>query len=137
MKKTKQLSQKDFEDLWGEGGPYSQAHLVTEERILDYSVSRTFLYVQAFINPFAFRFVKKNKKYFANDPMVQHILHMAEYKGHEEGFVSVVHGDQWVDEKDMDNAKKILVEVRQAIIRMHRFVMDCIAGKILVREDYR
>lgn len=126
------LTQKQMQELWGEDGPYSQAHLIVEERILDDSVSRTFLYVQTFINPFTFRFIKKHKKKFANDPMVNHILNMAEYKGLKDGFVSTVHGDQFVDGKDRDNAEKILVEARKAVIRMHQFVLETIQGKRVV-----
>lgn len=124
------LTSKQIRELWGEEGPYSQAHLIIEERILDNSVSRTFLYVQTFINPFTFRFIKKHKKHFAKDPMVNHILGMAEYKSPQEGFVSTVHGDQWANGKDRESAEKTLTEARWAVIRMHQFVMDCIAGKV-------
>lgn len=110
--------------MWGEDGPYSQAHLLIEERILDDSISRTFVYVQTLINPFTFRFVKKNVKSFSSDPMVLHILSMAEYKGTREGFVSIVHGEQLVDQGGRENAEKILIEARQAVIRMHQFVID-------------
>lgn len=129
------LTQKQIKDLWGEEGPYSQAHLMIEERILDNSVSRTFLYVQTFINPFTYRFVKKHSHHFSNDLMVNHILSMAEYKGPQEGFVSTVHGDQLVEEEDRKNAEKILSQARQAVIRMHQFVMDYLGEKALIAQD--
>lgn len=126
------MTQKELKDLWGEDGPYSQAHLLVEERILDDSLSRTFVYVQAVLNPFTFRFIKKHVKHFAKDPLVVHILKRATYKGPQDGFVSTVHGDEVVDEKDRKTAEKILKETRQAIIRMHQYVMDSFADKTIM-----
>jgi hypothetical protein len=127
--KFMKLTQKDLKDLWGEDGPYSQAHLLVEERILDDSLSRTFVYVQAVLNPFTFRFIKKYVKHFAKDTLVLLIMKRAIYKGPADGFVATVHGDEMIDEKDRKNAEKILKETRQAIIRMHQYVMDSFANK--------
>lgn len=123
------LTPKQLHDLWGEGEPYSQVDLTKEERILGNELTRTFMYVQAFLNPFTYRFVKKHIKTFLNDPMVNHIVQHAEYQGQKKGFVSVVHGGEIADKRDRDNADKILLETRKAVIRMHQFVMDCISEK--------
>ncbi|HBF11857.1 MAG TPA: hypothetical protein DDW49_00455 [Deltaproteobacteria bacterium] len=123
------LTQKQMKDLWGDGGPYSEAHLSIQERILDGSVSRTFVFVQTVINPFTFRFVKKHIKDFSQDALVIHIINQGEYKNVEYGFESNVHGSEYVSQKDMNDANKILMETRKAIIRMHQFVIDCFSDK--------
>jgi hypothetical protein len=46
-----ELSQKQREELWGDGGPYSEIRMCVETRILDDSVSRIFVVVEANINP--------------------------------------------------------------------------------------
>jgi hypothetical protein len=38
------LTIKQITELWGEDGPYSEARLIIEHRILDDSISRTFLW---------------------------------------------------------------------------------------------
>lgn len=45
------LTKKDTDKLWGEEGPYSEARLIVETRILDDRVSRIFLVVEVSINP--------------------------------------------------------------------------------------
>jgi len=92
-------------------------------------VTRTFMYVQAFLNPFTYRFVKKHIKSFTADPLVSHIVLHAKYQGPQKGFVAIIHGGEIVDKKAQANAEKILVEARKAVIRMHQFVLDCIAEK--------
>lgn len=111
---------------------YSQVNLEIEERILDNAVSRTFVYVKASINPFTYRFVKKHIKHFKNDPFVQHIMNQGKYKNFESGFESHVHGSEYISQKEMRNARKILIETRKAVIRMHQFVMDKSDNKILI-----
>ena len=48
--------------LWGETGPYSQANLRKEARILDDQVSRVFLVVEADINPTTFEIIASNEE---------------------------------------------------------------------------
>lgn len=118
------LTPKQTRELWGESGPYSQANLKIEERVLDDFVSRTFVYVKVSINPFTYRFVKKNLKHFETDILVQKIIAQGKYKNFEYGFESLVHGSECVTEEDIADAHHILIETRQAIIRMHQFVMN-------------
>ncbi len=61
------ITKKQREELWGEGGPYSQANLIIEARILDDHVSRMFLVVEADINPFTYRMIKKHRVTFKDD----------------------------------------------------------------------
>src|SRR3989338_9950416 len=77
----KKLTQKDHEKMWGEDGPYSQVRLCEETRILDDSVSRIFLVVEAEINPFTFEYVRNCREHFADDEPVLQLLDHAEYRG--------------------------------------------------------
>ena len=78
---NKKLTPKDYERMWGKNGPYSQVRLCEETRILDDSVSRVFLVVEAEINPFTFEYVQKHRQRFANDESVLQLLDHAEYRG--------------------------------------------------------
>ena len=64
------LTQKKRDKLWGEDGPYSEAWLIFETRILDDSVSRIFIIVEVHVNPFTYELIKKNRDLFADDPLV-------------------------------------------------------------------
>jgi len=71
MKLTKK--QKDM--LWGETGPYSQANLTKQVRILDDEISRVFLVVEVEINPTTFEIVEKHRSddEFKNDIKIQQL----------------------------------------------------------------
>ncbi|MBI2634831.1 hypothetical protein HYW82_04155 [Candidatus Peregrinibacteria bacterium] len=56
------LTQKQRDQLWGEHGPYSEAKLITETRILDDQVSRVFVVVEVAINPLTYEIIGKNIK---------------------------------------------------------------------------
>ncbi len=122
------LTPQNRDDLWGEDGPYSEAYLIKEQRILDDSVSRTFLRVEARINPFTFRFVKKHKAHFKNDSHIQAILEHTIYRGIKEGYFINVWQDQYINDSDLLNAEQMLTETREAIIRMHCAVMEMLGG---------
>src|SRR3990167_7497630 len=79
--KSPKLTPKDFERMWGEDGPYSQVRLSEEIRILDDSVSRVFLVVEAEINPFTFEYVRQHRQKFAHDQAILTLLDHAEYRG--------------------------------------------------------
>ncbi|MBI3290869.1 hypothetical protein HYZ76_01145, partial [Candidatus Falkowbacteria bacterium] len=64
------ISQNDQEMLWGETGPYSEAKIVINTRILDDSVSRVMVEVEANINPTTFKIIKKNIGLFADDLVI-------------------------------------------------------------------
>lgn len=64
------LNKKQIEEIWGEGGPYSQVQMVVETRILDDSVSRVFVNVDAQINPLTYKIIKQNLDYFKDDEIV-------------------------------------------------------------------
>jgi len=53
------LTQKQIDQLWGEHGPYSEAKLIIETRILDDRVSRIFIVVEVAINPLTFEIISK------------------------------------------------------------------------------
>lgn len=101
------LTQKKKEELWGETGPYSEAWLVTETRILDDSVSRIFIAVEVHINPFTFKLIQQNQEQFADDPMIQQLLDHSEFRGQSYGYVSCAFLDEYTDETVMNEAKNI------------------------------
>ena len=109
--------------MWGEDGPYSQVRLCEEARILDDSVSRVFLVVEAEINPFTFEYVKKNRQKFVGDEPVLQLLDHAEYRG-KFGYVVSAGEVGLQDEESRQFARKRADMTIQTLIRMHVFVMD-------------
>ena len=134
MKKFKmiKLSTKDRRRLWGEVGPYSEAKLIVNTRILDDEVSRVFLEIELYINPYTFELVKKNRKEFKNDPLLQSILNDSEYRGLPDGYVSCVFTEHYVDEKVMEEAKKYLECAKEVIIKMHKFTLTFLNASTLL-----
>jgi len=122
-KNSKKLTNTDIENMWGGDGPYSQVSLHEQTRILDDSVSRVFLVVEAEINPFTFEYVKKNRKKFENDEAVIQLLNHAEYRGK---FGYVVGAGEV--EVNVEGARGFAEEQRdvtiQTLIRMHKFIID-------------
>ena len=122
---TMNISDKDREMLWGEDGPYSEAKLVLNTRILDDHVSRVMVEVEANINPTTFRIIKKNKQRFVSDPVVTQLLETAKYDGKSYGYHASAGVEEWSnDEKVMERAQERLRYLKDAIIRMHEFVME-------------
>lgn len=125
------LTEKQKKELWGESGPYSEAKLSFEHRILDNAVTRVLVCVEVNINPFTYKLIKKNKKDFASDEMVQYFLNYAQYQGLENGYYSSPYQvkfflDDGGEKLMISEANKALVEVKTAIIRMHSYVIDLI-----------
>lgn len=123
MKTDKKLTQKDYDRMWGECGPYSQVRLCEETRILDDSVSRVFLVVEAEINPFTFEYVRKHRQQFAQDEAVLQLLDHAEYRG-EFGYVVSAGEAELRDEESIKFARKQADMTIQLLIRIHSFVME-------------
>ncbi|MBI4990695.1 hypothetical protein HZB96_01220 [Candidatus Gottesmanbacteria bacterium] len=123
------LTKKDTDKLWGEEGPYSEARLIVETRILDDRVSRVFLVVEVSINPFTYEFIKKNRKLFSNDPLIQQLIDHSNYRGQSFGYVSCAFQREFIDEKIMEEAKSNLEYCKKTIIKMHKFVMSLIKKK--------
>lgn len=121
------LTQKQRDKLWGEDGPYSEAWLIFETRILDASVSRIFIIVEVHINPFTYEIVKKNRKLFADDPMIQQLLDHAEYRGQTHGYVAYAYQNEYTDEDIMKEAKDHLEYSKSTIIKMHKFILQVIS----------
>ena len=72
------LTQKQKDRLWGVNGPYSQANLIIQTRILDDKVSRIFLSVEAEINPLTFELLEKHRAQFIDDQKILQLLDCAE-----------------------------------------------------------
>jgi len=123
------LSQKQRDELWGEDGPYSEAHLILETRILDDSVSRIFLSVEVNINPFTYKFIKQYREKFADDPMIQQLLDHSEYRGQSFGYVTSAFHHEYTDDDVMSEAKEHLEYAKSTIIKMHKFVLNAIFEK--------
>jgi hypothetical protein len=81
----KQLTEREAAGLWGDGGPYSEVRIMRQVRILDDSVSRTFHYVTALINPTTFRLLRGLRKEI-QDFQILECLDGAEYASREQGY---------------------------------------------------
>ncbi len=120
------LTQKQRDTLWGENGPYSEAQLIFENRILDDYISRLFVYVEVHVNPFMFEIIKKNRELFADDMLIQQLLDHSDFRGQRHGYVSCAFRDEYRDEKVVQRAKEHLHYATQTIIKMHKFVQKVI-----------
>lgn len=129
MVKKKQ-NYSDSDRLWGVDGPYSEAKLIVDSRILDDFISRVFIVVEVAINPYTFELVKSNRKKFNNDLEIQQLLDHAEFRGQAHGYVSMAFSDEFDNEEVMVRAQKRLHESEEMIIRLHKYVMEHL------REDW-
>lgn len=118
------LTQKQRDQLWGEQGPYSEARLSIETRILDDRISRIFVVVEVSINPLTYEIIDKNIKQFADDEMITQLITHAENCGQNFGYVSMAFIAEYRDESVMKKAQKVLEYSKSTIIKMHKFVMD-------------
>lgn len=125
------LTRKDIDKLWGEEGPYSEAQLIIETRILDDRVSRIFVLVEIHINPFTFEMIHKNREVFANDPLIQQLLDHSEFRGQAFGYVSCAFQEEYTDSEVMEKAKQNLEYCKKTIIKMHKFVMSLLKEKVI------
>ncbi len=116
------ITREESEKLWGENGPYSQAQLIFETRILDDRISRTFLIIEIQINPFTFELIRKNRTEFADDPLIQGILDKSEYRGQADGYVACAFQEEYYA-KLLKRANDILGRCEKTIIKMHKFVL--------------
>ena len=128
--KNKKLTKKQIDLLWGNGpcptGPYSEANLSQEVRILDDSVSREFITVEVHINPTTFELVKKhrNDKEFKDDIAIQQLLDYSEFRGEKFGYVSMAFTQEYLDENVLRTGRLALRRVQDTIIKIHKFVMS-------------
>lgn len=120
----KKLTKEQIDKLWGEDGPYSQANLTIQTRILDDRVSRVFIEVTVEINPFTFEYVKKHREKFWNNAMIQQLLDHSENLGGIKGYLSMAFSKEFKDSAIMDEAQKALEYTRETVIVMHTFVME-------------
>lgn len=119
----KKLTQQQIKKLWGEDGPYSQVNLTVQTRILDESVSRVFIEVTSEINPFTFEFVKKHRKKFWNNEIIQQLLDHSENQGGIKGYLSMAFSKEFKDSFVMNEAQKAVEYTKETILIMHTFVM--------------
>jgi len=111
--------------LWGVDGPYSEAKLVLNTRILYDSVSRIMVEIQGHINPTTFRLVKRHRKEFAQDIQIQQLLDSADYWGKKDGYVVCMGAEEYSDDPlVMKRAEEKLRILKAALIRMHEFVLQ-------------
>ncbi len=124
--KFMKLTSRQIDKLGGETGPYSQANLIIQTRILDNRVSRVFLVVEADINPLTYELVKKYRMQFDDDPKVLQILDHADYRGQEFGYVVMAFEAEYENESIMDEAQERLKYTIEILIKMHKFVINLI-----------
>ena len=119
-----QLTPKQIDELWGETGPYSQVQLIIETRILDNSVSRVFVNVDAQINPLAYKVIKQNRAYFANDEQILQLIDHAKYHGKAYGYVVNSFSQEFVGSDVLEKANIAVEYSKKNVIKIHEFVMD-------------
>lgn len=120
------LTQKQRDELWGEDGPYSQASIIIQTRILDDKASRVFVEVEADINPFTYKVVIQNREKFKDNMKIQQLIAHADYRGQKFGYVVCAFSREYTDESVMEEAKEVLTYTKETLITMHRFVMELI-----------
>ncbi len=124
------LTEKQMVELWGDGGPYSEARMVIENRILDDSISRIFLSVEANINPTTYKIIKKNLQEFTDDELIKELIDSAIYQGKEYGYLVSSYGIKFLardkNKGIIKEAENKLEQTNQAIIKMHKYVLDII-----------
>ncbi len=125
------LTRKDIDKLWGEEGPYSEVQLITETRILDDRVSRIFVIVEIHTNPFTFEMLCKNRKLFANDPLIQQLLDHSEFRGQAFGYVACAFQEEYTNGEVMKKAIQSLDYSQKTIIKKHKFVMSLIKQEMI------
>lgn len=117
------LNKEQRKNIWGESGPYSEAYFIIETRILDDTISRVFLEVEVSISPLTFEFIEKHKEQFKDNQRIRNILEYAAYTdeahGYKASLFSVPYGPDL-----LETANKVLQETEEAIITMHKFVMN-------------
>lgn len=123
-----ELNQKQREELWGDGVPYSEMRLTIETRILDDHVSRVFAVVEASINPTTYRLVKKNRNEFKDDKMIQQLLNHCDYRGRKHGYVTCSFRAQLTDDDVMDQAQVHVEYTKKTLIKMHKYVMQVLSN---------
>ena len=124
------ITKKQQDKLWGKTGPYSQANLTIQTRILDDKISRVFLVVEADINPLTYEIVKQNRSQFKNNIMIQQLLDHAEYRGQQFGYVVSAFEEEFTDKSVWSEAQERLEYTKDNLIKMHKFVMDLLDIKI-------
>ena len=120
------LTQKQKDRLWGVNGPYSQANLIIQTRILDDKVSRIFLCVEAEINPLTFELLEKHRAQFIDDQKILQLLDCAEYRNDEFGYIVSAFEAEYRNENVMREAQEHLNYTTELLIKIHEFVMDLI-----------
>ena len=121
------LTPKQIDKLWGETGPYSQVNLTTQTRVLDDSVSRIFLVVEAEINPLTYELIKKARAKFIDDLKIIQLLDHAEYRGQDFGYVTSAFEAEYRNESVMREAQERVKYTIETLIKMHKFVMKLIS----------
>lgn len=112
----KKLSVEDREMLWNDEGPYSEAKIIINTRILDDSVSRVTIEVEGNINPTTFKIIEKHKDLFANDPIILQLLKTAVYRDKGYGYNISAGVEEYIDEDALERAQEKLEYTKQAII---------------------
>lgn len=126
------LTQKQRDRLWGEDGPYSEVHLIIETRILDDREARKFVIVELNINPLSFEILKKNRRQFEDDSMIQELIDHAEYRGQPFGYVTCAFMQEYINSTVLIEANKQVEYLKKVLIKIHKYVMDYLGIKSIV-----
>ena len=122
-----QLTQDQRDRLWGQDGPKSVARLTFITHIGNHQVSKIIIMVDIEINPLTFEIISKNRKHFANDCVILDIINQAtpECGGFSYGWMPC--RIEYKEADDLNYAQETLAICQEAVIRMHKFVMELLA----------
>ncbi len=118
------LTKIQIQEIWGDDGPYSQVQMIVETRILDDSVSRIFINVEAQINPLTYKTIKQNINKFEDDEKIQQLFDHAQYRGNSYGYVASSFSEEFTGPDVLERAQFAVEYTKESIIKMHKFVMD-------------
>jgi len=116
----KELTLKEYDELWWDWWPYSEVEIIEQQRIFDDRPARKYLQVKFFINPTTYRLCKKNLDKFSN-PFIAWIYDRAKLRRWY-WYEWIIYTSQYYEEKIRDEANEHKELVQKAIIEMHNFV---------------
>ena len=122
-----QLTQDQRDQLWSKEGPKFAATLTFDTHILNDKVSKILVIVDILINPLTFEIISKNRKHFANDTVILQIIDEADDQCTGISFTWCPYRMEFKSEDDLNDGHKTLVICQEALIRMHKFVMELLA----------
>ena len=91
---------------------------------MDDSVSSKWVEVTCHVNPLTYEIIQQNKDKFEDDDIITRIIHSAVNRGQKHGRVACPFSSPANHPQAMKEAERMKKVTREALIRMHIFVMN-------------